>query len=401
MNDVEPLPEDLRADMRAWRRHLHRHPELGPGETATADFVARVLVAAGLEVHRGIGGTGVVGVLNRGASPRAVALRAELDALPIHERDGRAHRSTADGCMHACGHDGHMSMLLGAAHLLARDAGFEGTAVFVFQPDEERGTGARAMIADGLFRRFPADAIFAVHNIPGIPAGHFALRSGAMMACEDHFRIDLTGQGTHAAFPHMGTDLITAGAEIVQALQTIVSRGIDPRAGAVVSVTDFATDGGTNILPGRVTLTGDARSYGTDVGRRIEERMARIAAGVAAAHGAAHRFDYTRKFVATRNTPAEAEFARRVAEAVVGPARVAWDCAALLASDDFGVMLEEMPGAYVFLGNGDSPPLHNPGYDFDDANLDVGARFLAGLATAHCRDAGRRDRPLSGTGRRG
>ncbi|SMH40058.1 amidohydrolase [Maritimibacter sp. HL-12] len=380
---AQHMPDGLLARMKTWRHHLHQRPELGNQEYETADFVAQVLSEAGLDVHRGIGGNGVVGVLRRGSGSKAIGFRAELDGLPIAEDVTHGHRSLHRGRMHACGHDGHMAMLLGGAHLLAVQDGFEGTAVFVFQPDEEQGTGARAMIADDLFGRFPVDAIFAIHNLPGLAAGHFAVRQGPIMASEDNFSLRVIGKGTHAAMPQSGIDAITTAAEIVTALQTIVSRSLDPLTPAVVSVTDFVTDGGRNILPEQVTLTGDVRSYRPEVSRIIETSMRRISESICAAHGATCIMEYSREFSATCNTRAEAIFVQKVAESVVGAGLVDGDCSPLMASDDFGLFLERRPGAYCFLGNGDSAPLHNPSYAFNDGILETGALFWANLAKAH------------------
>ncbi|WP_223479413.1 M20 aminoacylase family protein [Oricola indica] len=377
------LPEDLCRQMGEWRHDLHRNPELGFSEKRTSGIIAAHLRSAGIAVHEGVGGTGIVGVLQRGTGSGAIAIRAEMDALPIPEENDFGYASATPDTMHACGHDGHASMLLGAALYLARQGTFDGTAVFIFQPDEENGRGARAMISDGLFERFPIDAIYALHNLPGLAPGRVAVRSGAVMACEDTFRIELTGKGTHAAMPHRGVDPIVAGAQVVSALQTIVSREMDPVESAVVSVTDFMTSGVRNVIPGQVVITGDARSYSPQTGDVIDAAMRRIASGIAAAHRAECAVRYNREFTATINTPREADIVARLAATLFGADEVDADCPPLLASDDFGAFLEHRPGAYFFLGNGtdgsNGRALHNPRYDFNDDILARGAEFWTRL----------------------
>ena len=277
---------ELESEMIGWRHHLHAHPETGFEEHGTAEFVAKTLASWGIEVHRGIGGTGVVGTLRSGGGNRAIGLRADMDALMIPEAPDRPHKSQHSGKMHACGHDGHMAMLLGAAKTLARSKDFNGTIHFVFQPAEEHGRGAKAMLDDGLLDRFPMEEIYGVHNMPGIPFGRFASRRGGIMASEDNFVIRIQGRGTHAARPHMGIDPIVVGSEIVLALQTVVARSLDPIEQGVVSVTEYITDGIRNAIPGNVTLKGDTRSYSPKVQALIEERMAAIVSGIGAAHGA-------------------------------------------------------------------------------------------------------------------
>lgn len=374
---------DISRQMRAWRHDLHRNPELGFAETRTARMIASELRAAGIEVHEGVGGTGVVGILRRGSGGGAIAIRAEMDALPIAEQNDFAYRSANPDRMHACGHDGHASMLLGAARHLAASGKFGGVATFIFQPDEENGRGARAMIADGLFERFPADAVYALHNLPGLEAGRIAVRPGPTMACEDTFAIEIAGKGAHAAMPHRGIDPIVAGAHVVASLQTIVSRALDPVENAVVSVTDFRTSGARNVIPGSVVITGDARSFSAPVGDSIEASMRRISAGVAAAHGATSDVRYDREFTATVNTPREAAIVAELGASLFGTEKVDANCPPLLASDDFGALLEHRPGAYFFLGNGvegaNGRALHNPAYDFNDCILATGAEFWVRL----------------------
>ena len=375
--------QHLERQMQEWRHDIHRHPELAFEENRTAGIVADLLAEWGIEVHRSIGRTGVVGVLKQGNGSRAIGLRADMDALMIHEQNEFSHRSTHDGRMHACGHDGHTAMLLGAARHLAERGGFDGSVVFIFQPAEEHGDGARAMIADGLFERFPVDDVYAIHNFPSLETGHFAVRAGSIMAAEDNFEITIDGTGCHAAMPHLGRDPIVIGSEIVMAMQSLVSRTLNPMDHAVVSFTEFITDGTVNVVPGRVVLRGDTRSLTPAVQDHIETTMARIVAGVCAAHGVEHRFDYRRNFVPTINSEAEAGIAARAAAAVAGEARVIGDSRPVMTSEDFGYMLRVKPGAYVLLGNGvdgvGGCSLHNPTYDFNDEILTTGADFWVEL----------------------
>ncbi len=383
MHNITHHTRDLQHDMRCWRHDIHRHPELAFEENRTAGIVAKLLESWGIEVHRGIGNTGVVGLLRKGNSPRSIGLRADMDALRIHEQNGFAHRSRHDGKMHACGHDGHTAMLLGAACHLAKSGSFDGTATFIFQPAEEHGDGARAMIDDGLFEQFPVDDVYAVHNFPSLATGKFAVRAGSIMAAEDNFEITIDGLGCHAAMPHLGRDPIVAGAEIVTAMQSLVSRSLNPMDHAVVSFTEFVTNGTVNVIPGQVTLKGDTRSLTPAVQDHIEATMARIATGVCAAHGVEHRFEYRRNFVPTINSAVEARIAATTAAAVVGEHCVIGDSRPVMASEDFGYMLQAKPGAYVLLGNGEGEfggcSLHNPGYDFNDEILCIGADFWVEL----------------------
>ncbi len=378
---------DVTREMVCWRRHFHKHPELAFEEAGTSALVAEQLHALGLEVTEGVGGTGVIGRLSRGASERAIGLRADMDALPISEANTFAHTSRHSGRMHACGHDGHTAMLLGAASYLVRSGRFDGTATFIFQPAEENGKGARAMIDDGLFARFPVDAVFAMHNLPGLPAGAFAVRTGEMMACEDTFAIRVDGRGAHAALPHRAIDPIVIGAEIVTALQTIASRTIDPLDNAVVSVTDFDVAATRNVLPPSVTLRGDCRAFRSEVQDRIENTMRRLVDGICAAHGAQGALAYNREFAATVNTPDEADLAARVIKKTFGSEALVNDAAPLMASEDFGFMLHLRPGAYVLIGNGTDgaagKSLHSPDYDFNDEILPTGAAFWTALVESY------------------
>ncbi|WP_332778364.1 M20 aminoacylase family protein [Polaromonas sp.] len=369
-----------------WRHHLHRHPETGFEEVRTADYVASVLKALGLEVHRGIGGTGLVANLTVGDGKGVIGLRADMDALAITETaQGRAHASQTPGRMHACGHDGHMAMVLGAAQLLRERRNFNGTVRFIFQPAEEHGRGAKAMMDDGLFERFPVDEIYGAHNMPGLPAGHFATRAGGIMASEDNFVIHVKGRGTHAARPHMGVDPLVIAAEIVLALQTIVSRSLDPSLPAVISCTEFITDGIRNAIASNVIIKGDTRSYAPEVQALLEQRLREVSVGICRTHGAECAFEYTHEFAPTVNWDQCVPTALAAATAVAGADKVDGNVQPMMISEDFGAFLRVVPGAFVFIGNGDSgapgaTPLHNARYDFNDSVLPVGARYFAELA---------------------
>jgi hippurate hydrolase len=354
--------------MADWRRHLHAHPETGFEEHRTAAFVAGILREAGLEVATGIGGTGVVGTLRRGGGNRAIGLRADMDALLIEEQGEHPHRSTVPGRMHACGHDGHTAALLGAACALAEAPDFDGTVHFIFQPAEEHGRGMRAMLDDGLLRRFPIDEAYGLHNMPGLPIGHFATAAGPIMAAEDNFVITVTGRGGHAARPQVCIDPILAASAIVLALQQIVSRRLDPVDRAVVSVTEFLTDGTRNVIPTTARLLGDCRSFRPEVSAAIEAAMGTIATATAAAHGATATLAYSREFIPTINAAEPTAAALRAAGQVMRAA----DASAppMMGSEDFAQLLAEVPGNFAFVGNGiDCAGLHNPAYDFDDRAL--------------------------------
>jgi len=372
-------------DMRLWRRDIHKHPELGFDEDRTSGKVAGLLEDFGLEVHRGVGRTGVVGVLRKGSGNRAIGLRADMDALPIQEANDFEHRSVNDGVFHGCGHDGHTSMLLGAAKQLASAGDFSGTAYFIFQPSEEDGRGALAMIDDGLFERFPMEAVYGMHNMPGVPAGQFAVRAGAIMTSEDVFEITIQGRGGHASMPEKTIDPMVVGAEIVLALQTIPSRSIGPRDWCVVSVTEMLTDGARNVIPSCVTIRGDCRALSLEVQATIERRMREIVAGIAAAHGAEGHVDYRNDFVPTINSGPETEAAIAAAQEVAGVEAVDPDCPTCGASEDFARMLRVKPGCYIFIGNGADgdgrvcPSLHNPHYDLNDGILANGRDFWVAL----------------------
>jgi hippurate hydrolase len=363
--------------MTEWRQALHRIPECDFNEHRTAAYVAGVLGEIGLAVHTGIGGTGVIGVLETGRPGPRVGLRAELDALAMTETADVPFASQHPGFMHACGHDGHMAMLLGAAALLRNDPQVTGTVYFVFQPDEEHGHGAKAMLDDGMLTRFPMDAIYGMHNMPGLPAGQFATRAGGIMASEDNFVITIHGRGGHASSPHRVIDPLVIGAEIVLALQTIVARSVDPQTPAVVSCTEFITDGIRNAIPSTVVIKGDTRSYSPAVQQLLEQRMRALCAGICAAHGATAEVQYTHEFAPTVNPVSHLDTAIAAAQAVADLPVLA-DVAPLMGSEDFGLFLTQVPGNFLFIGNGvDGLPLHNAGYRFNDEILMTGARYFA------------------------
>ena len=377
---VIPDIADQHAEMTTWRRDIHAHPELGFHESRTADLVATRLESFGVEVHRGVGKTGVVGVLRNGGSKRTIGLRADMDALPILEANGFAHCSTHRGVMHACGHDGHTTMLLGAAKYLARTRRFDGTVVFIFQPAEEGLGGALAMIDDGLFERFPCDAIFGMHNRPKLAVGRMAVRAGPMMAGGAFFDIDIEGRGTHGARPEAGIDPLLAGVQIASTLQTIVSRNVAPLESAVLSITQFHAGDAYNVVPQRARLSGTVRAFSRDTMALVESNMRRIAGNTAAAMGATATVDFRVNFAPTINDAAEAEFAASVCDELVGAERVDRSPPLIMASEDFSFMLEKVPGCYINIGNGDvegACEVHNPSYDFNDASLPLGASFFA------------------------
>ena len=378
------MSQALDARVVSWRHDLHGNPETGFNELGTSDYVAAALSSLGVDVVRGVGGTGVVGSLTRGDGVKVIGLRADMDGLELTERGDLSYRSQNDGVMHACGHDGHMAMVLGAAARLADEGGFDGTVRFVFQPAEEHGRGAKAMLADGLLERFPMDAMFGLHNWPGIEAGHIHTRAGGIMASEDNFEIVITGRGGHAARPHMLIDPIVIAAEIVLALQTIVARSVDPSKPAVVSCTEITTDGVRNAVPGEVIIRGDTRSFDPAVQALLEERMRALCEGIAAAHGATCRVTYTHEFEPTLNDPTATAWAVRAAELALGIERVVSDCDPVMPSEDFGAFLRVLPGCFAFIGNGTEPgqggtPLHSRDYDFNDDVLEAGVDYYVSL----------------------
>jgi hippurate hydrolase len=377
-----PTIEKFAPEMTGWRRDIHAHPELGFEEQRTSDLVATQLAAFGIEVHRGVGRTGVVGVLRAGSSKRAVGLRADMDALPIQEANTFDHRSRHEGRMHACGHDGHTTMLLGAAKYLAATRNFDGTVHFIFQPAEEGIGGAKAMIDDGLFRRFPCEAVFGMHNRPGMPLGRFAVKAGPMMAGGAFFDIDIEGRGAHGARPESGVDPVLAASHVIAALQSIVARNVRPVDTAVLSVTQVHGGDAYNVIPQKVRLSGTVRAFSNEVMELVGRNMARVAEGVAAGFGAKAKTDFRVIFPPTINNPAEAEFAAGICAQLVGAENVKRDPALIMASEDFAFMLNEVPGCYINIGNGDGEgacEVHNPSYDFNDRALPLGASFFARL----------------------
>ena len=382
MSVIARLHEN-RARLIALRHDIHAHPELAFEEHRTSDRVADFLTAAGIEVHRGLAQTGVVGVLKAGTSPRAIGLRADMDALPIHEQNSFAHRSRHDGRMHACGHDGHTAMLLAAAEHLAATRNFDGTVYFIFQPAEETVGGARVMIEEGLFQQFPMDAVFGLHNWPGLPAGQFAVHAGPVMACADQFDIEIHGHGAHAAMPHQGRDPLLAGAALVQGLQGVVARNLDPLDSAVLSITRFHAGDAYNVIPDRATLSGTVRAFRPEVQDMMEAAMERLCTGTAASYGLQINLDYRRGYPPTVNTPAEAAICHTVASALAGAENVRRDVPPSMGAEDFAYLLMEKPGCYIWLGNGLAEGgcmLHNPHYDFNDEILTLGASYWVHLA---------------------
>lgn len=382
-----PEIEAFHEEMTMWRRDLHAHPETAFEERRTSAFVAGKLKEFGVdEVHTGIARTGVVGVLRAGkesvGKARAVGLRADMDALPIEERNEVAHRSREPGKMHACGHDGHTAMLLGAARYLARHRNFEGTLYLIFQPAEENEGGGQVMVEEGLFARFPMSAVYGMHNWPGLPAGRIALREGPLLAAFDLFEIAVLGKGAHAAMPHLGIDPIVAAAQMVQALQTIPSRSLDPLDSGIVSVTQVHAGDTWNVIPEQAVLRGTCRSFRPEVRELIEARLRRIVESVCEACGARAEVRYERRYPATVNSTAETALAAEAAEGVVGPDNLDLDATPSMGAEDFAFMLEAKPGCYVLLGNGPNEggrSLHSPYYEFNDEILPVGASYWVRL----------------------
>ena len=369
-------------ELKSIRHDIHAHPETAFEEQRTSDVVAAKLSAWGYEVHRGLAKTGVVGVLRNGTSTRTMGLRADMDALHIHEKNAFAHKSQHAGKMHACGHDGHTTMLLGAAKYLAQHRNFDGTVNFIFQPAEENEGGARVMIEEGLFERFPCDTVWGMHNWPGMDAGQFCVMPGPMMAGFDIFEITLTGRGAHAAMPHNGWDPIVAGSALVQALQTIVSRNTHPVEAGVVSVTQFHGGDTWNVIPNEVVIRGTTRSFKPEVQALIQNRIGEICNGVGATYGCAVKFWYDRRYPPTVNSAAEAETSRSVLVDLVGAGNVHTDLTPTMGAEDFAFMLQAKPGCYIWIGNGVGEGgcmLHNPGYDFNDEILPLGASYWVKL----------------------
>lgn len=380
--DPPPAIAALAPALTAIRRDLHQHPELAFEEQRTADLVARELSAYGLEVNRGLARTGLVGTLRAGSSARSIGLRADMDCLPLVELNQFAHRSNHQGRMHACGHDGHTAMLLGAARHLAATRNFDGTVHFIFQPAEEMAGGGKVMIEEGLFRRFPVDAVYGMHNLPGLEAGRFAMRVGPIMAAIDEFDITIRGEGGHAALPHRAIDPVLVQAHVVTALQSIVSRQTDPLDSVVLTVTQVHGGDAYNVIPESVVLRGTLRSFRPEVRERSEQALRRIAEQVSAGFGARVEIEYTQLYPATVNTADETARAASAATRVVGAENVATEAQPLMASEDFAYMLQARPGAYIFIGNGAGEGacmLHNPRYDFNDEVLPLGVAYWTAL----------------------
>jgi amidohydrolase len=372
----------LHTDMTGWRHDIHAHPELGFQESRTAELVAEQLAAFGIEVTRGVGRTGVVGTLRAGTGSGRVGLRADMDALPILEGNTFAHRSTHAGVMHACGHDGHTAMLLGAAKYLAQTRRFDGTVHFIFQPAEEGLGGAKAMIDDGLFERFPCQSVFGMHNRPKLEVGRFAVRSGPMMAGGAFFDIRVTGRGSHGARPESSVDAALVAAQIAVSLQSVVARNLAPLDSAVLSVTRIQAGDAYNVIPQTAELGGTVRAFSRDVMGAVERHMKRVAEGTAAAFGATAEVDFRVLFAPTVNHAEEAEFAARICTELVGADKVDRNPPLIMASEDFSFMLEAVPGCYLNIGNGLADggcEVHNPAYDFNDRALPLGAAFFARL----------------------
>ncbi|MFN3438708.1 MAG: M20 aminoacylase family protein [Acidovorax sp.] len=392
MNVIDSIVTQA-ASIAAVRRDIHAHPELCFEEVRTADVVAQKLTEWGIPIHRGLGKTGVVGIVkgrDGGASGRAIGLRADMDALPMQEFNTFAHASVHKGKMHACGHDGHVAMLLAAAQHFAKHRNFDGTVYLIFQPAEEGGGGARVMIEDGLFEQFPMQAVYGMHNWPGMPVGTFAVSPGPVMASTSEFKITLRGKGGHAALPHTGIDPVPIACQMVQTFQTIISRNKKPVDAGVISVTMIHAGEATNVVPDSVELQGTVRTFTVEVLDMIEKRMRQVAEHTCAAHDATCEFEFDRNYPPTINSPAEAEFARKVMIGIVGEERVLAQ-EPTMGGEDFAYMLQAKPGAYCFIANGDGTHremghgggpcmLHNPSYDFNDDLIPLGATYWVKLA---------------------
>ena len=385
---MTPLSIPFLDELAAIRRDIHAHPELAFNELRTAELVARELTRYGLEVHCGLAGTGVIGVLRKGSGTRAIGLRADMDALPLQEKNDFPHRSRDPGRMHACGHDGHTTILLGAARYLAEhrdDLDFDGTVYFIFQPAEESEGGAAVMIADGLFDRFPMEAVFGLHNWPGIPVGEMAVRPGPVMAGTCTFEVSVRGHGCHAAMPHQGVDTLVVSSQLVLALQTVVARNLHPCESAVVSVTQIHAGEAWNIIPDDAVLRGTIRSFNAETQELVERAVERLCTGIASAFGAQISVRFDHRYPPTVNSVAQSEVCRQVATALLGPDKVRTNELPSMGAEDFAYMLREKPGCYVWLGNGPGTggcTLHNPHYDFNDEILPLGVNYWVRLVGA-------------------
>ncbi|GGI55372.1 M20 aminoacylase family protein [Oxalicibacterium solurbis] len=392
MNLIDPIIQ-FQNELQAIRRSIHAHPELCFEEHDTAELVARKLTEWGIPVLRGMGVTGVVGILKNGPSNRAIGLRADMDALPMQETNTFAHASKNDGKMHACGHDGHTAMLLGAAHYLSQHRNFDGTIYLIFQPAEEGGGGAKRMMDEGLFEQCPMQAVFGMHNWPGIPVGRFGVTAGPMMASSNEFEVVVRGKGCHAAQPHKGIDPVMIAVQIAQSWQTIITRNRNPNDAAVLSITQIHAGSTTNVIPNEATLIGTVRTFGLDVLDLIESRMRAIAEHTAQAFDAEVDFNFMRNYPPLINHPQETAFAAEVLRGIVGEENVDTQVEPTMGAEDFAFMLQGKPGCYVFIGNGEGSHrdaghglgpcnLHNPSYDFNDELLPIGATYWVRLAEA-------------------
>jgi hippurate hydrolase len=373
---------DLAGEITEWRHDLHAHPELLYDVKRTAEIVANKLKAFGCdEVVAGLGRTGVIGVIRgrKGASSKTIGLRADMDALPIEEATNLPYKSTVPGKMHACGHDGHTAMLLGAARYLAETRNFAGTAVVIFQPAEEGGAGGKAMVDDGLMERFGIGEVYGMHNFPGLPVGQFALRSGPIMAAADHLAIDIEGKGGHAARPHLAVDTVLVGAQIINNIQSIVSRNVDPLESAVVSICMFHAGNTDNVIPQTAQLRGTARSLSPKVQDLLEKRLHEVVEGTARLHGAKATLKYRRGYPVLKNHAAQSDFAAQVAGEIAGKDKIDTDMAPVMGAEDFSFMLNARPGAFIFVGNGDSAGLHHPAYNFNDEAIPFGTSYWVKL----------------------
>lgn len=375
--------EDLQGEMQEWRRDIHAHPEIAFEEHRTAQIVADKLESFGIEVETGIAGTGVVGTLRKGMGNRSIGLRADLDALLINETNDFEYKSKNPGQMHACGHDGHTTMLLGAAKYLSEKGNFDGTVNFIFQPAEENEGGGRVMIEDGLFDKYPVESVYGMHNIPGMPVGSFAIKPGPIMAAFDIFNLKVIGRGGHAAMPQTTVDPIIVGTKIIDAFQAIISRSIDPQEPSVLSVTQFHGGDAYNVIPNQVEIKGCTRCFSPKVQKKLEDEMRQISESICKAYGADCEFHYEHRYPATINSEEEANLAGQVAQEIVGEERVNLSPKPGMGSEDFAYMLQEKPGSYIWIGNGDgegSCMIHNPGYDFNDEILPIGATYWVKMA---------------------
>ena len=375
--------KDLQGEMQEWRRDIHAHPEIAFEEHRTAQIVADKLESFGIEVETGIAGTGVVGTLRKGMGNRSIGLRADLDALLINETNDFEYKSKNPGQMHACGHDGHTTMLLGAAKYLSEQGNFDGTVNFIFQPAEENEGGGRVMIEDGLFDKYPVESVYGMHNIPGMPVGSFAIKPGPIMAAFDIFNLKVIGRGGHAAMPQTTVDPIIVGTKIIDAFQAIISRSIDPQEPSVLSVTQFHGGDAYNVIPNQVEIKGCTRCFSPNVQKKLEDEMRQISESICKAYGADCEFHYEHRYPATINSEEEANLAGQVAQEIVGEERVNLSPKPGMGSEDFAYMLQEKPGSYIWIGNGDgegSCMIHNPGYDFNDEILPIGATYWVKMA---------------------